>query len=73
MIKKYIFGALAIIGVLIISICAFVLPDNPNKIIKALTPMTFDRPLWLNIIIGGSFMYLVALYSVYDKLNKESE
>lgn len=69
MIKKYIFGALAIIGVLIISICVFVLPDNPNEIIKALIPMTFDRTLWLNIIIGGSFMYLVALYSVYDKLN----
>ena len=35
--------------------------------------MTFDRPLWLNIIIGGSFMYLVILYSIYEKLNKESE
>lgn len=65
MIKKYIFGALAIIGVLIISICAFVLPDNPNEIMKALTPMTFDRPLWLNIIIGSSSVYLIVLYSIY--------
>lgn len=71
MIKKYIFGTLAIIGVLVISACAFILPDNPNKIIQALTPMSFDRPLWLNIIIGGSSMYLVILYYIYDKLNKK--
>ena len=73
MIKKYIFSMFATIGILIIGVFAFVLPDNPNEIIKVLTPMTLNRPLWLNIIIGGSFMYLVVLYSIYEKLNKESE
>lgn len=73
MIKKYLFYALAIIGVLIISICAFVIPENPYEIIKSLTSVTFDKPLWLNIIIGVSFMYLVVLYFIYDKLNKGSE
>lgn len=71
-IKKYIFITLAIIGVLIISICAFILPNNPNEMIKALTPMTFERPLWLNNMIGGSFIYLIILDYIYDKLNKES-
>ena len=71
MIKKYIFCGLAIIGILIISVCTFTIPNNPNETIKALTPMTFDRPLWLNIIIGFGSLYLIIIYGIYNYLGKE--
>ena len=50
-------------------VLAFVIPSNPNQIIPALTVMSFDKPLWLCIIIGGGVIYLISLYSIYDKLN----
>lgn len=66
---KRVFHVLAIIGLIIISVLAFVIPSNPNQIIPALTVMSFDKPLWLCIIIGGGVIYLISLYSIYDKLN----
>ena len=66
---KRVFQILGIIGFIVICILAFVIPSNPNQIIPALTVMSFDKPLWLCIIIGGGFIYLITLYSLYNKLN----
>lgn len=68
---KRIFQILGILGFLIICVLAFVLPSNPNEIIPALTVMSFDKPLWLCIIIGGGFIYLISLYSIYDKITNK--
>ena len=66
---KRVFQILGIMGFIAICILAFVIPSNPNQIIPALTVMSFDKPLWLCIIIGCSFIYLITLYSIYNKLN----
>lgn len=66
---KRVFQLLGIIGFIAICILAFVIPSNPNQIIPALTVMSFDKPLCLCIIIGGGFIYLITLYSIYNKLN----
>ena len=65
---KRVFQILGIIGFIAICILAFVIPSNPNQIIPALTVMSFDKPLWFCIIIGGGFIYLIILYSIYDRL-----
>ena len=65
---KSIFQILGIVGFIIICILAFVVPSNPYDIIPALTVMSFDKPLWLCIIVGGGFIYLMSLYAVYDKI-----
>lgn len=66
--SKKVFHSLALIGVIIICILAFTLPKNPYEIIPSFTIMSFDKPLWLNIIISCSFIYLTILYSIYDKI-----
>lgn len=70
MLKK-IFQILAIIGIIIISILAFILPNNPYEIIPAISITSFDKPLWLCIIIGGGSLYLMILYYIYDKLESK--
>lgn len=65
---KSIFQILGIVGFIIICILAFVVPSNPYEIIPALTVMSFDKPLWLCIIVGVGFIYLMSLYAVYDKI-----
>lgn len=65
---KRVFQVLAVLGLIVISVLAFVVPSNPNEIIPAMTVMSFDKPLWLCIIIGGGFIYLITLYSIYDRL-----
>lgn len=67
---KTIFQIMAIVGVIIFSILAFTLPQNPYEIIPAMTPMTFDKPLWLCYMVGGSFIYLIILYIIYDILSQ---
>jgi hypothetical protein len=32
--------------------------------------MSFDKPLWFCIMIGGSFLYLLILYSIFDCFNQ---
>lgn len=66
---KRIFQLLGIIGFIVICILAFVIPSNPNEIIPAMTVMSFDKPLWLCIIVGGGFIYLITLYSIYNKIH----
>ena len=68
---KRIFQILGIIGFLIICLLAFIIPKNPYKIIPAMTMMSFDKPLWLCIIIGGGFIYLLTLYGIYDKIKNK--
>lgn len=67
---KIVFYALGVIGVVIISILAFVLPSDPYMIIPAMSVMSFDKPLWFAIIFSGSFIYLFVLYGIYDYLNE---
>ena len=65
---KKVFIALAIIGEAIISVLAFIIPKDPYKIIKTMSPIYFDKPLWLCIIIAVSFIYLLLLYWLYKFL-----
>ena len=67
--KKNIFIILGIIGVIIISILSFVLPNKPFEIIPSYTFISCDKPLYLSLIISCSFMYLSFLYFIYDKIN----
>jgi len=67
---KTIFTLLSIVGVLIITILAFTIPNNPYEIIPAMSIMNLDKPLWLCIIISGSFFYLIILYNIYDEIVK---
>lgn len=55
---------------IIISILAFIIPDNPYEIVPAMAIMSFDKPLWLCYVVGGSFIYLIALYYIYDKVKR---
>lgn len=68
--RLIIFRLLAIVGVVFISVLSFVVPKDPFEIIPAMTVMSFDKPLWLCIMIGGSFVYLIILYNIYDYLDK---
>lgn len=68
---KRIFIIIGIIGMIAISIMSFIIPNNPYEIIPALTIMSFDKPLWLCIIVGGGFIYLLILYSIYDKIEEK--
>ncbi len=68
--RLIIFRLLAIVGVVFISVLSFVVPKDPFEIIPAMTVMSFDKPLWLCIMVGGSFVYLIILYSIYDYLDK---
>lgn len=69
---KIVFYVLGVIGVIIISILAFVLPSDPYMIIPAMSVMSFDKPLWFAIIVSGSFIYLFVLYGIYDYLKEKS-
>lgn len=66
---KKVFIILAVIGVIIISILSFTIPENPYEIIPSITILGFDKPLWLCIMVGGSFAYLLFLYCLYDFLD----
>lgn len=70
---RKIFQLLAIIGVVIISILSFTIPSNPNEILPALTPFSFDKPIWLCYVVGGNFLYLIVLYTIYDKTKTNRE
>ncbi len=70
---KRTFQLLALIGVVIISILSFTVPNDPNEILPALTFFTFDKPVWLCYVIGGNFLYLIVLYAIYDKIKRNRE
>ena len=68
---KRVFQILGIVGFLIICLLAFIIPKNPYEIIPAMTMMSFDKPLWLCIILGGGFIYFLILYNIYDKITNK--
>lgn len=70
---KRTFKLLSIIGVVIITILSFTVPSDPKEILPALTPFTFDKPVWLCGVVGGNFLYLIVLYAIYDKIKIHSE
>ena len=70
---KRTFKLLAIIGVVIITILSFTVPSDPKEILPALTPFTFNKPVWLCGVVGGNFLYLIVLYAIYDKIKIHSE
>jgi len=61
---KDIFKILGIGGFIAIYIIAFTIPSNPYEIIPSYTLYSFDKPLWLWIILGGDFLYLIILYYI---------
>lgn len=65
---KIIFYFLSIVGVILIFLLAFTIPKNPFQIIPAITTIGFDKPLWLCIAICGNFIYLLIIWSIYDKI-----
>lgn len=66
---KLAFQIIGVLGFIIICICAFVIPNDPYEIIPAITIMDFDKPLWVCIVFGGGFLYLLSLYSIYDLID----
>ena len=70
--RKIIFEILGVVGLIVISILAFVIPKDPFKILPAVSVVGFDKPLWLAIIIAGGFIYIVVLASIYDYLIKRN-
>lgn len=65
---KRLFIILSFIGIIVIGILSFVLPTNPYEIIPAMTVISFDKPLWLCILVGGGFIYLVIIWTIYDMI-----
>lgn len=65
--KKIIFQVLGVLGFIAIIISAFTIPSNPYEIVPSLTAIGFDKPLWLCIVVGGGFLYLVLFLAIYDK------
>lgn len=66
-----VFYCLAVIGIYVISFLAFIIPEDPYKIIPAMTYTSVDKPLWLCIIVVGSVFYLLFLYLIYEFLTKK--
>ena len=64
--SKKIFNILSLIGLIIIIILSFIIPNNPFNIFSSYTFITFDRPLWLNCLIVYSFIYLLITYKIYN-------
>lgn len=62
------FKIVGLLGFIIICILAFVIPVNPYEIVPAISSVGFDKPLWFAIIVGGGFLYLMTLLSLYDKM-----
>lgn len=66
--NKNLFNILTILGLILILFLSFIIPNNPYEIVKSYTIMTIDRPLWFNILIISSFIYLIIICSIYEKI-----
>lgn len=66
-----IFIILSCLGVMLIICLAFIIPVNPYQKIPSFFILSFEKPLWLNIILVSCFFYLHILYTIYDKLIKK--
>lgn len=67
---KKIFISFSIIGVFIILILSFIIPNNPFEMLPKIPESTFDKPVWLCILVIGSLIYLIILWSIYDFINE---
>ena len=67
------FIVLGIIGSIVICVCAFTIPSNPHEIIPAITYMSVDKPLWLELVIVGLFVYWCLLVNSYDWMIKKTK
>lgn len=65
---KNIFCLIGVLGFIAICISAFTIPNDPYEIIPALSVASFDKPLWVCIIFGGGFLWLLLLLGIYDKM-----
>ena len=66
--NKNLFNILTILGLILILFLSFIIPNNPYEIVKSYTTRTLDRPLWFNILIISSFIYLIIICSIYEKI-----
>lgn len=55
----------------LISIMAFTIPSNPFEIIPAIGINGFDKPQWLNLIIGFGSIYSLVLLIIYDRISSK--
>lgn len=65
------FKVIGVLGFIIICIMAFIIPNNPYEIIPSISSVGFDKPLWFAIIVGGGFLYLMTLLSLYERIENE--
>lgn len=56
----------------LITIMAFTIPSNPFEIIPAIGTNGFDKPLWLDLIMGFGFIYSLVLLIIYDRISSKS-
>lgn len=63
---KKLFCTLAIIGIFLITIMAFEIPKNPFEMVPS--TLSFDKPLWFCIAFFGSFLYIIILGIIYNKV-----
>lgn len=68
--RKKIFNIIGIIGIIIICILSFIIPENPYIIIPAISVNGFDKPLWFCLIVIFSFLYSIILYFLYTIIRK---
>ena len=60
------FNIIGVIGIFIICILSFIIPQNPYMIIPAMSINGIDKPLWFCLIIICCFIYLLILYYLYE-------
>ena len=65
------FKVIGVLGFIIICIMAFIIPNNPYEIIPSISSVGFDKTLWFAIIVGGGFLYLMTLLSLYERIENE--
>ena len=70
---KKIFIVYLVVGIIVISILSFLLPNNPTKIIPAILVISFNKPLWFCLMFSGIFFYIAALSNIYEHLKKNSK
>ena len=69
MINK-IYWLLFVIGFIIICIFAFIVPTDPFEMIPSVSALSFDKPVWFEIILVGTFFYTLILSYTFDKIKK---
>ena len=66
--KKNIFLIITTLGLLTIIILSIIIPNNPNQIIPSLTHFFISKPLWINVLISCTFIYINIIYKIYNTI-----